>query len=45
MRDITVQVTLENKAKDAAYPGKVLVTYPAFLGYTGVGLGQVSESL
>lgn len=33
VKDITVRVDVENKAQDAAYPGKVIVTYPSIIDY------------
>ncbi|EDO49372.1 predicted protein [Nematostella vectensis] len=39
-QQMLVTITVENKAEDFAYPGKVLVTYPSFLGYVGVAAKQ-----
>jgi len=33
VKEITVMVEVENKAQDAAYPGKVIVTYPSVIDY------------
>lgn len=31
---MTVEVVVENKAQDSAYPGKVIVSYPSVMDYT-----------
>ncbi|XP_078376331.1 integrin alpha-V-like isoform X2 [Oculina patagonica] len=33
VKEITVRVMVENKALDAAYPGKVILTYPSVIDY------------
>lgn len=33
VKTLTVRVEVENKAQDAAYPGKVMVTYPSLIDY------------
>ncbi|XP_015777528.1 PREDICTED: integrin alpha-V-like [Acropora digitifera] len=33
-KEMTVEVVVENKAQDAAYPGKVIVSYPSVMDYT-----------
>jgi len=33
VKEIIVRVEVENKAQDAAYPGKVIVTYPSVIDY------------
>ncbi|KAK2570479.1 Integrin alpha-8 [Acropora cervicornis] len=33
-KEMTVEVVVENKAQDSAYPGKVIVSYPSVMDYT-----------
>lgn len=33
-KEMTVEVVVENKAQDSAYPGKVIVSYPSVVDYT-----------
>ena len=39
---MTVLVMVENKAQDSAYDGKVIVTYPSIIDYSGSN--QVGQS-
>ena len=36
-----VEIKVDNKRHDAAYPGKVIVAFPPFLGYIGPDGNQV----
>ena len=45
VKEIIVRVEVENKAQDAAYPGKVIVTYPSVIDYVSSQVGQCEERL
>mgnify|MGYP001793717624 CR=1 FL=1 len=42
---IWLNVEVDNKRHDAAYPGKVFVTFPPSLGYIGPEASQVELRL
>lgn len=44
VKEITVRVMVENKAPDAAYPGKVIVTYPSVIDYASSKVGPRKKS-
>ena len=44
VKEITVRVEVENKAQDAAYPGKVIVTYPSIIDYVGSQVGPCEKN-
>ena len=43
VKEITVRVEVENKAQDAAYPGKVIVTYPSVIDYVSSQVGRCEK--
>lgn len=44
VKEITVMVEVENKAQDAAYPGKVIVTYPSVIDYVSSQVGRCEKN-
>lgn len=43
VKEIIVRVEVENKAQDAAYPGKVIVMYPSVIDYVSSQVGRCEE--